>query len=262
MLSSSRSVVPIIGGIGFVFCAGLAAYLDVQDQVRKEKARGAREQEDPDRVFVRYISMITYDPNSRPAKAFLCGSVIFLICASITGVWQSETEGTSSLTTSAIAMSAAIFLMSVGAHLYKIHPGVGTFVHMVLAGLFQAFSLVYGFNSWKLASRQYGNSATITQARLGITCVASACLVLNFLLFRTATAKTMLLMAHVRNAAEEASRDSDSRRDMSDYQDTERTMLTAKERLNCRLWMGGLAALQYGFGTCIGALLFSGAWGI
>ena len=226
-----QPIFPLLGGSCFILCCALAVYLDFLDQKRDSKL------EETDRVFIRYTSIITYDPRSRSARTFWVGTVFFLIGASFTGVWQSAIEDDSMMAISAIIMSLSLFLLCIGAWLYQVNRNVGTFVHMVLAGLFQVYALVYGFKAWMLSSSQYGDAATITQVRLILTCVACTCLVLSFITFRSVMSKTMLLIAH--------------------YQDLERTVLSEDKRLNCRKWIAAFATFQYTFGFCIAVILSS-----
>ncbi len=132
-----QPIFPLLGGSCFVLCCALAVYLDFLDQKRDSKV------EETDRVFIRYTSMITYDPRSRSARAFLVGTVFFLIGASFTGVWQSAIEDDSMMAISAIIMSLSLFLLCIGAWLYQVNRNVGTFVHMVLTGLFQVLIVCY-----------------------------------------------------------------------------------------------------------------------
>ena len=65
--------------------------------------------------------------------------------------------------------------------------------------------------------------------------------------FRSATSRTLKLLAHLRGEARLGG-DKDPG-----------TRLTAEERLSCRKWQAALAAVQFASGTCAGVLVALGA---
>ena len=253
-----------------MLCSLLSAFVDVVDESRREKERAAGAQRPPDRILIRYVSAITYVPTSRSAKWFLFGTVVFLLSASLTGIWQSDSKGADEpgLAVSAIMMSVSIFLLSIGAWLYQINAGLGTFVHMILATAFQIFVIVYGFATVKLAKSQYGEDAITTRVRLVVVYIAVTCLGLNFVGFSFATKKTMKLMAYI--SAEEKNIQDAGLNLGTDLISNDATLaaetnlisndatLTAQERWTCRKYEASLAAVQYVFGTCAGVLLVMG----
>lgn len=196
----TQAAVPILGGSGFILISLVAVLLDLIDERQREEARANANHRPPDPIWIRCVSAITYVPTSRSAVCFFSGTVLFLVCTSLTGTWQSqlESDSNSSILVSSIVMSASICLLSLGAWINRVNEGLGMVLHMPLAGVFQACVIVYGFATVNLAKNWHGNAAPTTIARQIVLYIALVCLVLSFLWLSLCNQKMIKLVAHMR----------------------------------------------------------------
>ncbi|KAL7523175.1 hypothetical protein ACHAWF_001242 [Thalassiosira exigua] len=202
---NSYSSIPILalcgGGIGPVT-------LDLLEQRREERVQATQEGRRPSAVLIRTLSYVTGNPKSLKAWTFLVGCTLYAVLGGMSGFLQADVlaaaEEGNSKTKGVLLVLYPIIVGLLGVSL--VFPG--TAAHVIVAGCFQMFSIVYCFEAVQLATAVFGKDATITTVCSVFAYTGVAGLVLSFLMGGYVMGKTDQLVQHNKAMASSRSQSS------------------------------------------------------
>lgn len=264
-MTTSYASIPILAGIAL--CGGGigAVTLDLLDQRRKERARSAHEGRPAETVLIRTLSYVTGDPKSSKAWKFLVGCALYAALGGTAGFLQADVLAAASGTAEGggsggktkgallvvypivVGLSGVLLVLGVRLLPYDKYPRAGTVTHVMVAGCFQMFAVIYCFTAVQLATAVFGEDATITAVRRVFAYIGVACIVLSFLFGGYVMGKTAQLVQHDKAIASSQSR--------SDANGT----LTPKEVWAIKCWTAALGSIQLSLGVAVSAVTATGA---
>lgn len=228
---------------------------------RDERIQSEQQNRPPKMVLIRTLSYVTGDPTSSKAWLFLGGCFLYAVLGGVTGYLQSEVldnngneEGSISKSKTKgvqlvvypiiIGLSGMLLVLGVRFLPYDKYPRAGIATHVIIvAGLFQMFSIIYCFTAIGLATTIFGEGATITTVRKAFAYISVIGLVLSFLFGGYVMGKSAQLTQH----------------EKAIQSDTNSGTLTTKEVWSIKYWMAGLGLIQMSIGVCTSIVTASGA---
>lgn len=260
MAISPYASIPILAGISLCGGGVGAVSLDLFEQRREERKRSAQQGRPANTVLIRTLSYVTGDPKSWKAWVFLVGCSLYAVLGGATGYLQSEVladyneaEGSSEtkgalLVVYPIMVGLFGMLLVLGVRLlpYDTHPRAGMATHVIVAGCFQMFAIIYCFSAVQLATTVFGEEATITTVRRAFAYTSVAGLVLSFLFGGYVMGKSAQLIQHDKVI-------------LSGSQSDANGTLTPKQVWAIKCWMAGLGGIQMSIGIAVSVVTASGA---
>lgn len=166
-LSSPYTAIPILAGVALIGGGVGAVVIDLFEQRRNQRERPDRDGRPPETVLIRNLSYIVGDPRSFKVWTFLVGCVLYAVLGAVTGFLQTDAlvAGETETDTKAkakgpllvvypivIGVSGSLLVLGVRLLPYDTHSKAGIALHVVTAGCFQMFSIVYCFATVTLAT--------------------------------------------------------------------------------------------------------------
>jgi len=246
--------IPILAGIS-LFGGGIgAAILDLLEQRREERKQSEQQSRPATTVLIRPLSNVTGNPKSWKAWMFLTGCCLYALLGGATGYLQSEvmanyngsseTKGVQ-LVVYPIIVGISGMLLVLGVRLlpYDKYPRAGIATHVIVAGCFQMFAIIYCFSAVQSATIIFGKEAKITTVRRAFTYISVVGLVLSFLFGGYVMGKSAQLSEHEKHISS-GSHDTTS---------------TPKQVWAIKCWMAGLGGIQMSIGIAVSVVTASGA---
>jgi len=252
--------IPILAGIAL--CGGGlgAVLLDLLEQRRDERILSEQQNRAPNTVLIRMLSYVTGDPTSCKSYIFIIGCFLYAVLGGFTGYLQSKALGNTyeeimksqtktkgvQLVVYPIIIGLSGILLVLGVRLlpYDKYPRAGIATHVIVAGLFQMFSIIYSFTAVGLAIDIFGEASTITTVRKVFTYISVIGLVLSFLLGGHVMGKSAQLTQHEKAMQSDANSSG---------------TLTSKQVWSIKCWMAGLGLIQMSIGISTSVVTASGA---
>lgn len=293
-LSSPFSALPVLAGAALGGGGVAAVAIDLFEQIGEQRNRADGRAPEP--VLIRNLSYIVGNPRSLKAWMFLIGCALYAALGGATGGLQAAVlsdhnaalapAGSSTNKAKgallvvypiAIGVCGALLVLGVRWVPYTTYPKAGMALHVVMAGCFQMFSIIYCFEAVTLASEMFGADASITVTRKVFAYISAACLGVSFLFGGYIMGKTAQLYQHeskvktipsqgqdVNNQSANASDDTtpgvDRQVDLEESGTSNPSgILTAKEVWSIRKWMASLAVVQLSIGIAVSAVTITGA---
>lgn len=193
-MSDILASIPVLAGIAL--CGGGigAVLIDYFEQRQEQRTRS--DARPPETVLIRNLSYVTGDPTSLKAWVFLIGTALYAVLGGTTGFLQAQVlatqeqrEGTETTAKGSllilypilIGVSGALLVLGVRFLPYGTHRKSGIAFHVVMAGCFQMFPIIYAFETISLATAMFGAEARTTIIRKAFAYVSVAGLALSFL---------------------------------------------------------------------------------
>ena len=242
------------------------------------------------------------DPRSFKAWTFLVGCVLYALLGAITGFLQTDALVTGETETDTkakakgpllivypigIGVSGSLLVLGVRLLPYDTHPKAGIALHVVMAGCFQMFSIIYCFASVTLATDLFGVEATVTVIRKAFAYISAAGLGLSFLFGGYVMGKTAQLTQHEKIVASSSTSIANNHNNNATQREAEAGAmplapdsdagaatddisgegairassgnLTLKQVWVIRWWMAALGAVQLSIGIAVSAVTMTGA---
>ena len=251
---SPYASIPILAGIALCGGGTCAVLLDLLEQRREEQERSEQQSRPTNTVLIRTLSYVTGDPKSWKAWMFLLGCSLYAVLGGATGYLQSEVlaneEGISEtkgvllvVYPIIVGLSGVLLVFGVKLLPYDKYPQAGIASHVIVAGLFQMFAIIYCFSAIQLATIIFGEEAKITTVRRAFAYIGVVGLVLSFLFGGYIMGKSAQLSRHERNISSGSSDDT----------------LTPKQVWTIKCWVAGLGCIQMSIGIAVSVVTASGA---
>ncbi|KAL7529784.1 hypothetical protein ACHAXR_003154 [Thalassiosira sp. AJA248-18] len=240
---------PILAGIAL--CGGGigAVSFDLFEQRREERKRSEQQGRPANTVLIRTFR----DSKSWKAWMFLLGCSLYAVLGGATGYLQPEAladyngnkEGSSEtkgvlLIVYPILVGLSGVLMVLGVRLlpYDTYPRAGMATHVIVAGCFQMFAIIYCFSAAQLATTVFGEEAKITTLRRAFAYTSVVGLALSFLFGGYVMGKSAQLIQHQSDAI---------------------GTLIPKQVWANKCWMAALGGVQMSIGIAVSVVTASGA---
>ena len=301
-LSSPFAALPVLAGAALGGGGVVAVVIDLFEQISEQRNRSDGRAPEP--VLIRNLSYIVGNPKSLKAWVFLIGCILYAAFGGATGGLQadvlSDHNAALALADNASASKAkgallivypiiiglcgALLVLGVRWMPYGTYPKAGIAFHVLMAGCFQMFSIIYCFEAATLATDMFGADASITVTRKVFAYISAAGLGVSFLFGGYVMGRTAQLYQHERkvkllssgsqdvdqsaraNASASANANANANPGFDQQTSLEGSgmsrpsgILTAKEVWSIRKLMAGLAVVQLSIGIAVSAVTITGA---
>ena len=213
-LSSPFAALPVLAGAALGGGGVVAVVIDLFEQISEQRNRSDGRAPEP--VLIRNLSYIVGNPKSLKAWVFLIGCVLYAAFGAATGGLQADVlsdhnaalaQAGSASTGKAkgallivypiiIGLCGALLVLGVRWMPYATYPKAGMAFHVVMAGCFQMFSIIYCFEAASLATEMFGAGASVTATRKVFAYISAAGLGVSFLFGGYVMGRTAQLYQH------------------------------------------------------------------
>ena len=292
-LSSPYSALPVLAGTALGGGGIVAVAIDLFQQISEQRSRSDGRAPEP--VLIRNLSYITGNPRSLKAWVFLMGCVLYAAFGAATGglqanVLSDHNAGSKNKAKAkgallivypiAIGLCGALLVLGVRWMPYTRHPKAGMAFHVIMAGCFQMFVIMYCFQAASLGTDMFGADASITVTRKVFAYISAAGVGVSFLFGGYVMGRTAQLHQHERKLKQQvlpslgqdvdqsASANANANANANPGVDQQPFLegstnpsgiLTAKEVWSIRKLMAGLAVVQLSIGIAASAVTITGA---